>query len=114
MLANLFFQMLDSIKLYHWKTKSYPRHIATDNLHSDLSGLVDKFVEIYMGKYGRQQISTNSPIQLKTLTDDNAEEHLSNWIKMLESGFDDMIDELNIRDEMLGLLNKTLYLFTLN
>lgn len=119
MLANLFFYMLDNIKLYHWKTTSFARHKAVDELHGSLSDLVDQFMEVYIGKYGRSKISTNSPINLKNMNDDNADEHLKDWIKILESGFDGAIDEydtdlLNIRDEMLGLFNKTLYLFTLN
>ncbi len=119
MLANVFFYMLDNIKLYHWKTSSFARHKATDGLHESMSDLVDQFMEVYIGKYGRNKINNQSAITLKNMNDDNAEDYLKEWVKVLESGFDGAIDEydtdlLNIRDEMLGLVNKTLYLFTLN
>lgn len=119
MLVNIFFHMLDNIKLYHWKTISFARHKATDELHESMSGLVDQFMEVYIGKYGRSRINTTSSITIKNLSDENAEQELQNWVKILQSGLDDFVDEydtdlLNIRDEMLGLLNKTLYLFTLN
>lgn len=119
MLVNTFFHMLDNLKLYHWKTTSFARHKATDSLHEDMSDLVDKFMEVYIGKYGRTKINSMSSIPLKNMNDDNAEEMMQVWIKFLESGLSDFLDEydtdlLNIRDEMLGLMNKTLYLFTLN
>lgn len=119
MLANTFFHMLDNLKLYHWKTNSFARHKATDELHEELSDLVDKFMEVFIGKYGRTKINSMSSIPIKNMNDDNAEEMLKTWNKFLESGLGEYVDEydtdlLNIRDEMLSLLNKTLYLFTLN
>ena len=44
---------LQQIKLLHWQTKSYARHKAYDDIYHSLGDLVDKFVEMYMGKYGR-------------------------------------------------------------
>lgn len=119
MLANIFFHMLNNIKLYHWKTTSFARHKATDELHSSLSDLVDNFMEVYIGKYGRGKINSTSAITIKNLTDDNAETQLRNWVTILEGGLNEYLDEydtdlLNIRDDMLGLLNKTIYLFTLS
>lgn len=119
MLANTFFHMLNNIKLYHWKTTSFARHKAMDDLHGSMSDLVDQFMEVYIGKYGRTKINSMAAVTIKNINDDNAEEHIRNWVKFLESGLVDFVDEydsdlLNIRDEMLGLLNKTLYLCTLN
>jgi hypothetical protein len=42
----------DQIKLYHWETLSFPRHKATDELVTNLDANIDKFVEVYIGKYG--------------------------------------------------------------
>ncbi len=42
--------MLNTIKLYHWKTTSYSEHKATDELHERLSGHIDTFVEVLLGK----------------------------------------------------------------
>lgn len=48
--------ILDQIKLHHWATMSYATHKALDELHGSLSGLVDKFVESYLGHYQKQPV----------------------------------------------------------
>ena len=48
-IIKVFFNMTSMIKLYHWQTKIYARHKATDNLHSELLSSIDKFIEVYMG-----------------------------------------------------------------
>lgn len=54
MLVKTFFEILNSIKLYHWKTKSYSQHEATDDLHEKLSDQVDRFVEVLIGKSSKR------------------------------------------------------------
>ena len=51
-LVNLFLELLMIVKVYHWKTKSYAEHIATDELYSTLNENIDKFVEVMLGKNG--------------------------------------------------------------
>lgn len=113
---------MDNIKLYHWMTQSYPRHIATDKLYEKLSENVDKFVEVYIGKYGRPGCLTRKGkdmvIELKPLTDANATAFLDSLIaffmrdvfKYIEQND---VDLLTIRDEIVSDLNQTKYLFTL-
>ena len=43
-----FMEMLNTIKIYHWSTLSYPTHKATDELHEKMSELVDSFIEKYI------------------------------------------------------------------
>ena len=43
-------EMLNMIKLYHWKTNNYGHHIATDDMYKNLDQHIDKFVKIYLGK----------------------------------------------------------------
>ena len=43
-------ELLNMIKLYHWKTNKYGHHVATDDMYKKLDGNIDKFVEIYLGK----------------------------------------------------------------
>jgi len=45
-----FLEMLNNIKLYHWKTYSYATHKATDELYASLGVNIDKFVEVLIGK----------------------------------------------------------------
>jgi hypothetical protein len=117
-LVKLFFHMNLNIKLYHWQTKSYARHKATCDLHAILASLSDQFIEVYMGRYGRPEFSENFPIMVKELSDKDAKDLIEEYITVLKKEVSKYIkssdtDLMNIRDEMLGELNKTLYLFTL-
>ena len=48
----MFLQMLNTVKLFHWKTTSFAQHKATDDLYSNLNSSIDSFVEILLGKTG--------------------------------------------------------------
>lgn len=118
---NFFFQLREQIKLYHWQTHSYPRHKATDAVVGALDESIDKYVEVYMGKYGRPKLtgSTNT-IRVTNLSEKaivtfikSAIAYLNGpLVKGLKPASD--TDLINIRDEMLGELNQLLYLFTLH
>ena len=118
-----FLEMLNTIKLFHWKTTGYAVHKATDDLHSKLSGNVDSFVEIMLGKHGgRLNFQSNTTLTVRdygsTATGsfkqemDKYKELLQGLSATLDASKDS--DLLNIRDEMLGHLNQFLYLLTLN
>jgi DNA-binding ferritin-like protein len=49
-----FLTLLQTVKLYHWKTRSYATHKATDELYSNLNESIDSFVEILLGKFGNR------------------------------------------------------------
>lgn len=118
-IIQVFFHMLLNIKLYHWETKMFSRHKASDELHGSLSDLIDKFIEVYMGRYNRPEFNGSFNIKVKELNDSNIIEVLHKYIKFLKHDIskyvkDSDTDLLNIRDEILAEFNKTLYLFTLN
>ena len=46
-------QIQNQIKIFHWQTFSYAEHGAFDTAYDSFVGNVDKFLEMYMGKYGR-------------------------------------------------------------
>jgi hypothetical protein len=99
----------NQVKLYHWQTKSFARHKATDDLVTSLDTNIDKFVEVFMGKYGRPKVT-------KTMSLHNFVEKQVQYLqvalpKKLKSSDSDL---LNIRDEILADLNQVRYLFTLN
>ncbi len=48
-LAHLFLEVRTQIKLYHWQTRSYARHKATDRFIETFEPLVDRFVEAAQG-----------------------------------------------------------------
>ena len=112
--------MLNTIKLYHWNTESFSQHKATDELHERLSGHIDKFVEVLLGKKEDRikHISSKIPIVRAKNTGTfrtqiyGYREYLINMDKCLDKTRD--TDLLNIRDEILGDINQFLYLLTLH
>jgi hypothetical protein len=110
------------IKLYHWKTKYYSRHIASGDLYDSLNKDIDSFVEIYQGKFNTINFSQINNIKLTSYNDKTIPILLKKFKDFLLYEMNifleknDMLncDLKNLRDEILGKVNKTLYLFTLN
>lgn len=110
------------IKLYHWRTKSYARHIASGDLYDSLNKDIDLFIEIYQGKFNAINFSQISNINVSSYNDKTIImllEEFKNFLLYELNIFlekNDMLncDLKNLRDEILGKVNKTLYLFTLN
>jgi hypothetical protein len=107
----------NQVKLYHWQTLKFPRHKATDDLVTQLDANIDKFVEVYIGKYGRPSVKSAN-LKLRGFTDREAPQllrEIADWLstslpKKLKK---DDTELLNIRDEILADINQALYLFTL-
>jgi len=119
-IIKIFFHMTTTIKLYHWQTSSYPRHKATCDLLAAILPLIDTFVETYMGRYQRPSFESGFKMNIQELkdNDDSALSLLKDYIFYLQNDLpkyleDNDTDLLNIRDEIVSNLNKTLYLFTL-
>lgn len=114
---SVFFELQVNVKTFHWLTKSYPKHKATDKLYDSLNDNIDKFIEVYMGKYERPIIK-HETIAYKHMNDAEFIGYLKKYIAFLEKDLLRHIkardtDLLNIRDEIVGNINQTLYLFTL-
>lgn len=118
------FEILMTIKLYHWKTNSYSQHKATDELYSLLNNHMDQFVEVLMGKTNgmRANFINTKNIKLVDINNKNDLSNKINYLILLLSNisndpfmkFKFNSDLLNIRDEIVADLNKFLYLLTLN
>jgi DNA-binding ferritin-like protein len=119
-LVLFFLEMINNVKVYHWRTKSYAEHKATDELFSSLNENVDEFVEILLGKQVPVRLNLN-----KKVININDFTNREGFILLLQSytrvliGFNEYLkgtdsDLLNIRDEILGDINKTLYLLSLS
>jgi DNA-binding ferritin-like protein len=109
----------NQVKIYHWETKNFARHKATDDLVDKLDASIDKFVEVYIGKYGRPNLTARTgSIRIRNFRDREAPILLQQAIDWLSTKLPKLLkstdtDLLNIRDEILADLNQTLYLFTL-
>ena len=115
-IVTVFFHIRAQIKLYHWQTRSFAEHKATDDLVTALDTNIDKFIEVYMGRYGRPYIRKTLPVKNLTVTGirgfiTKSDEWLASSLpRMLKKNDSDL---LNIRDEILADLNQIKYLFTL-
>jgi len=116
-----FLVLLQTVKLYHWKTRSYATHKATDELYSTLNENIDKFVEVLLGKIGNRINMKN--IRTIPVYDYDSVEDFKDKIMEYKSYLVDLnknrvmqqmsnTDLYNIRDEILGSLNQFLYLLT--
>ena len=92
---------------------AYSEHKATDELYGELNDKIDTFVEILMGKNGKR-----INLVKKSLANDlNNSSNLKKYIEKTKEYFIGMngdanlsssknSDLLNVRDEILGSLNK--------
>lgn len=117
---HFFLYLKDQIKLYHWQTRVYSRHIATDKILENLEKAIDSYVEVYFGKYGRCRLTgKNAQINLQNITDAGATRMITAAVKYLQGPLTKTLkpavdmDLMNIRDEIIADLNQLLYLFTL-
>lgn len=114
--VNFFLGLQTQMKINHWQTKGYARHIAFGEFYNVMNGLIDTFVESAMGKYGRFVLNDETKtIQLNNLSDVDMKGLISTVRKALVQIELDKTDTdlLNIRDEMIGEVNKLSYLLTL-
>ena len=115
-----FIEMLNTVKLYHWKTHSFATHKATDELYADLNSNIDKFVETMLG-HSASELNHNrvNLTQVKSipLHDYNS---VNDYIKQIKQyiaflnglSLDNLTDLMTVRDELLINMNKFLYLMT--
>ena len=121
-----FLNMINTVKLYHWKTRSYSTHKATDELFEALNMKIDSFVEILLGKpeiaYGKKRETILNVKKLTFKSYKNNEDfkkqieiykHYLISLSKSKLNNEKNTDLMNLRDEILGLMNQFLYLLTL-
>jgi DNA-binding ferritin-like protein len=113
-----FLEFLNMIKLYHWKTRSYSQHKATDELYARLNENIDKFVEVLLGKDQSRIHSMEKHLNL--INTDNMSDikahvfEYRNFLSEMNIYFDEKKDSdlLSIRDDLLADINQFLYLLS--
>ena len=92
----------------HLSTKSYAEHKALGAYYDGILDLTDSFTEKYFGRNGRVELVIPEAKRLDAST------HLKELRAVMEAERDNYSSDLqNIMDEMIGLVNETLYLLTL-
>jgi len=123
-IVQKFLVLLNTVKLFHWKTTSFAAHKASDDLYSSLNTNIDKFIEILLGKLNgeRVQLTTVHQIPLIDFPNNNfsfirseMEKYKRYLVDLDNNSFLKKMsntDLYTIRDEILGSLNQFLYLLT--
>ena len=108
-LIGTLFQSRDAMHIAHLQTTSFAEHKALNGYYDGILGLTDSFTETYFGRFKRVEIVIPESKVLEAIA------HLKEMQSTLDTERNNYPSELqNIMDEMLGLVNNTLYLLTLN
>lgn len=113
-------EMQVQFRILHWQTKSYAQHKALGDLYENLDDLIDEFAEIILGKSSnRFDFDSEFSIVLKNMELSGTSEFISEGVEDIINMSNDFLDDetdtdlLNLKDEIIALLNKTKYLLTL-
>lgn len=106
---GMLFQSRDMMHIAHLQTRSFAEHKALNGYYDGILELTDNFCEVYFGRNKRVEIVIPEAKNMDAMS------HLKSLQSTIDSERNNYSSELqNILDEMLSLINKTLYLLTLN
>jgi DNA-binding ferritin-like protein len=113
-----FLTIQNQFRVMHWQTQkkigSFAAHNAFGTAYEELDEKIDDFIEVYQGKRGAIMGKDGFIVKLHNL-DNNPIAVVDEMIRFLIDTVPQALDEredsdlLNIRDEMLGILNQTKY-----
>ena len=111
-------QIQKQFRFIHWKTTFDAKHRAYGKVYDKMGDLIDNFVEAMMGKYGRPVFESEFSIMFQDLDSMTLQNFIDGTCDFLISMTDQLnpktdTDLLNLRDEMLLMINKLKYLLTL-
>ena len=105
-------------RFLHWQTFGDAKHRTYGEIYEGLDDLIDSFTEVMMGKYGRPTFDSEFAIMFQDIAAlsiqkfmDGITEFFVSLTDKLDPRYD--TDLLNLRDEMLAVINKAKYLLTL-
>ena len=103
------FQSRDMMHIAHLQTTSFAEHKALNGYYDGILDLTDTFTEAYFGRNKRVEIIIPESKNMDSTT------HLKELQSIVDTERNNYPSEIqNIMDEILGLIDKTLYLLTLN
>lgn len=105
-------------KFLHWQTYGDAKHRLYGEIYDKLGDLIDDFTETMMGKYGRPQFESEFALMFQDISSLNMQNFMDGLTEFFVSFSEELdpkydTDLLNLRDEMLGTINKSKYLLTL-
>jgi len=108
----------NQLRIFHWQTESLAEHKAFGKTYEELDELIDTFIEEFQGEYARIVSKDKFVIELSNLEDLEISKFVEDNINYLSNELPKGLKPtntnlLNVRDEMLGALQKLKYLLTL-
>ena len=114
-IINLLLQFRTDIKMFHWQTESFAYHKISDELLSSIDDLSDQLVEALSGVLNTRP-KVNSSILVRDIELDlflNELDRVSDVLRNATSISSLKFSEIaNIRDEILGAIDKAKYLMS--
>ena len=114
-IVPVFINLVNNLKIHHWNTHKYVVHKSIDEILEKVNVLVDKFVEVLVGKSNtyRSKYLYNFDINIKVMTEKELTVYLNEFIDFmvhispkLEEGDTDLGA---IRDELVAEINRLKY-----
>ena len=109
----------NQLRILHWQTDSFSKHKAFGKAYEEIDELIDDLVEVYSGKYRKLVLKPDTTIELLNTEDVEINSVLEEVNQYLSTAAVQELDPekdtelLNIRDEILALVNRLRYLLTL-
>jgi hypothetical protein len=98
-------------RISHWLTPSYESHKITDKLYKNLDNNIDRFIEVWISKHGKNKPLFDKEVKVRNLPD----KIFLSYLKFSHSKITKMdikdLDLAHIRDEILEDLSRAIYLF---
>mgnify|MGYP003352885608 CR=1 FL=1 len=91
-LASTLLGFVMQIHVFHWLASTHAQHIVLGELYEGIHELADEFMEVYMGKYGKD-IGNNSASMVIYNNED-----VNEYIKMFEAYLNSFNDVFNDTD----------------
>ena len=77
-IISIFLTFLNDVKIYHWQTKKYARHVASGDLYKKINDTIDTFVETMQSNGLRIKLK-KTKITLKICNDNEIIKVLDNF-----------------------------------
>lgn len=108
------FEVQNQVRLWHYQTKAFSRHLAFGEFYSSFSDLTDKFIEVYIGKkndvYLDDEQKYTEIFNLDEVDVDSWHDELESDFQIYKEDLGPMDSELNnILDETLAVINMLKY-----
>jgi len=114
--ATILFHARQQAHFWHLDTKSFAEHKALEEFYTELLGLTDKLLEEFMGK-GKRIDFGGVRMTFHAYNRDKMMEYLKKLARYIVRRKKNLLASEsnlnNVFDEILGLINRTLYLLTL-